>query len=45
MLKPTDFETDVEVNVLISTQDLQTTMYKYEKYFVSVLVDLYVGTS
>ena len=39
------FETGVEVNFLIGTQDLQTTMYKYEKYFVSVLVCLYVGAS
>ena len=39
------FETDVEVNFIISTQSLQTTMHKYEKYFVSVLVDLNGGTS
>ena len=39
------FETDVEVNFIISTQFLQTTIYKYEKYFVSVLVDLNGGTS
>lgn len=39
------FETDVEVNFIISTQSLQITMHKYEKYFVSVLVDLNGGTS